>query len=243
MERLNSGNQKVRNYPFLMGQGVWLDSDKLDMEDSVGEVLKHGTLSLGFIGLAECLKALIGKHHGESEQAQKLGLDIIGYMRRFADKNGQKRPALTTPSSPPRRRGLSGRFVRIDKEKFGVIPGVTDRDYYTNSFHVPVYYDISAFDKIRLEAPLPSADQRRPHLLCGAGAGRRRVQQPEAFETVVRFMKESGVGYGLHQPPGGPGSGLRLYRRHRRRLCPGADAGRVRASAWKKLSELGVRNI
>ena len=199
MERYKiQATKKVRNYPFLMGQGVWLDSDKLDMEDSVGEILKHGTLTVGFIGLAECLKALIGKHHGESEQAQNLGLDIIGYMRRYVDRMAEKTgfnySLIATPAE-----GLSGRFVRIDKQKFGVIPGVTDRDYYTNSFHVPVYYEISAFDKIRLEAPY--------HQLTNGGhisyveLDGDVSNNLEAFETVVRFMKESGIGYGSINHP------------------------------------------
>ena len=144
--------KKVRNYPFLMGQGVWLDSDKLSPDDKVGEVLKHGTLTIGFIGLAECLKALIGKHHGESKEAQNLGLEIVGYMRKRMDEESKKTglnfSLIATPAE-----GLSGRFVRIDQKKYGIIPGVTDRDYYTNSFHIPVYYEINAFEKIRLEAP------------------------------------------------------------------------------------------
>ena len=129
----------MRNYPFLMGQGVWLDSDKLSRDDEVGEVLKHGTLTVGFIGLAECLKALIGKHHGESKEAQNLGLEIVGYMRKRMDEESKKTglnfSLIATPAE-----GLSGRFVRIDQKKYGIIPGVTDRDYYTNSFHIPVYY-------------------------------------------------------------------------------------------------------
>ena len=127
--------KKVRNYPFLMGQGVWLDSEGLGPDDSVAEVLKHGTLSVGFIGLAETLKALIGKHHGESAEAQELGLKIIQTMRDRTDleskKTGLNFSVLATPAE-----GLSGRFVRMDRERYGVIPGVTDRDYYTNSFHV-----------------------------------------------------------------------------------------------------------
>ena len=144
--------KRVRNYPFLMGEGVWIDSEKLGPDDEVGEVLKHGTLTLGFIGLAECLKALIGSHHGESEEAQNLGLEIVGHMRKRMDEASEKYhlnfSLIATPAE-----GLSGRFVRIDREKYGVIPGVTDRDYYTNSFHVPVYYPISAFEKIAREAP------------------------------------------------------------------------------------------
>ena len=158
----------VRNSPFLMGQGVWLDSEGLDWNDEVREVLKHGTLSIGFIGLAETLKALVGAHHGESEVARNLGLEIITYMRRRCDeasrKTGMNVTLLATPAE-----GLSGRFVKIDRRLFGEIPGVTDREYYTNSFHVPVYYDISAVEKIRIEAPLPRPDQCRTHLLCGIG--------------------------------------------------------------------------
>ncbi|MCC8121605.1 MAG: anaerobic ribonucleoside triphosphate reductase, partial [Oscillospiraceae bacterium] len=126
--------KKVRNFPFLMGQGVWLDSEKLDWDDEVREVLKHGTLSVGFIGLAETLKSLLGVHHGESEKAQALGLDIISHMRARMDAESEKRglnfSLLATPAE-----GLSGRFVKLDRERFGSIEGVTDRDYYTNSFH------------------------------------------------------------------------------------------------------------
>lgn len=144
--------KKARNYPFLMQQGIWLDSDNLKPDDEVREVLKHGTLTMGFIGLAETLKALTGYHHGESKEAQNLGLEIVGYMRQRMDqatkKHGMNFSLIATPAE-----GLSGRFVRMDAEKFGKIPGVTDREYYTNSFHIPVYYDISAWDKIKLEAP------------------------------------------------------------------------------------------
>lgn len=191
-------SKTVRNYPFLMGQGVWLDSDKLGLDDEVGEVLKHGTLTVGFIGLAECLKALIGAHHGESEEAQNLGLDIIGYMRKRMDEKsrqtGMNFSVIATPGE-----GLSGRFVKIDKQKYGIIPGVTDRDYYTNSFHIPVYYDISAFDKIRLEAPY--------HSLTNAGhisyveLDGDPLKNLDAFEKVIRYMKECGVGYGSVNHP------------------------------------------
>ena len=144
--------KKVRNYPFLMGQGIWLDSDKLGPDDTVGEVLKHGTLTVGFIGLAECLTALTGKHHGESRESQNLGLEIIGYMRKRMDDESRRTGLNFTLIATPAE-GLSGRFVRIDRKKFGEIPGVTDKDYYTNSFHIPVGFPITAFDKIRLEAP------------------------------------------------------------------------------------------
>ena len=190
--------KKVRNYPFLMGQGVWLDADKLGPDDEVGGVLKHGTLTVGFIGRAECLKALIGKHHGESPEAQNLGLDIIGYMRKrmdeMSEKTGFNYSLIATPAE-----GLSGRFVRIDKQKYGIIPGVTDRDYYTTSFHITVYYDISAFDKIRLEAPY--------HNLTNGGhisyieMDGDPLKNLDAFEKVVRCMKEAGIGYGSINHP------------------------------------------
>lgn len=191
-------SKKVKNYPFLMGQGVWLDSDKLGPEDSIAEVLKHGTLTVGFIGLAECLKALTGKHHGESKESQELGLKIIGRMRERmdeeAEKTGLNYSVIATPGE-----GLSGRFVRIDKKKYGIIPGVTDREYYTNSFHVPVYYSISAFDKIAIEAPY--------HALTNGGhityieLDGDPTQNLEAFEQVIRCMKESGIGYGAVNHP------------------------------------------
>ncbi len=199
LERLAiQSKKKVKNYPFLMGQGVWLGSDKLGPEDTVGEVLKQGTLTCGFIGLAECLKSLIGKHHGESEEAQNLGLEIVGHMRKRMDeateKTGLNFSLIATPAE-----GLSGRFVRIDAKKYGKIPGVTDRDYYTNSFHVPVYYKISAFDKIRLEAPY--------HALTNGGhisyveLDGDTVNNVEAFMKVIRYMKECNIGYGSINHP------------------------------------------
>ncbi len=188
----------VYNYPFLMGQGVWLDSEKLSWNDEVREVLKHGTLSVGFIGLAETLKCLIGEHHGESERAQNLGLEIIGHMRARMDAESDKRglnfSLLATPAE-----GLSGRFVKIDKKKYGIIPGVTDREYYTNSFHIPVYYPISAFDKIRLEAPY--------HNLTNAGhisyieMDGDPLQNLDAFEKIIRYMQKCGIGYGSVNHP------------------------------------------
>lgn len=191
-------SKKVKNYPFLMGQGVWIDSEKLSQEDTLEEVLKHGSLTVGFIGLAECLKALIGKHHGESEEAQNLGLEIIGFMRKRMDEETKKTGLNFTVIATPAE-GLSGRFVRMDKQRYGVIPGVTDREYYTNSFHVPVYYEISAFDKIKREAPY--------HELTNGGhityieLDGDPTQNLEAFEQVVRCMKESGVGYGSVNHP------------------------------------------
>ncbi len=144
--------KKVNNYPFLMGEGVWIDSDKLDYNEEVREVLRHGTLSVGFIGLAETLKALLGVHHGESEVAQNLGIDIVSHMRSRMDALSQQTHLNFTLLATPAE-GLSGRFIRMDRERFGEIEGVTDKEYYTNSFHIPVYYPISAYKKIQLEAP------------------------------------------------------------------------------------------
>ena len=191
-------HKKVRNFPFLMGEGVWLDSEKLKPDDEVREVLKHGTMSVGFIGLAEALVALIGEHHGQSDKAQNLGLDIISHMRERMDeqsaKTGLNFTLLATPAE-----GLSGRFVKIDKEKYGVIKGVTDREYYTNSFHIPVYFPISAFDKIAKEAPY--------HALTNAGhisyveLDGDPTKNLDAFEKVIRAMHDAGIGYGSINHP------------------------------------------
>ncbi len=190
--------KKVRNFPFLMGQGVWLDSETLGWEDEIREVLKHGTLSMGFIGLAETLKALIGQHHGESQQAQNMGLEIIGHMRARCDEKAKETGMNVTLLATPAE-GLSGRFVRLDRERFGVISGVTDREYYTNSFHIPVYFPIGAVEKIQTEAPY--------HALTNAGhisyveLDGDTAQNLEAFEKIVRLMKESGIGYGSINHP------------------------------------------
>lgn len=191
-------HKKVYNYPFLMGEGVWLDSDKLRWEDEVGEVLKHGTLTVGFIGLAEALKQLVGAHHGQSEASQNLGLEIISHMRSRCDARSREQKMNYTLIATPAE-GLSGRFVKIDREKFGEISGVTDREYYTNSFHIPVYFPISAHEKIRLEAPY--------HALTNAGhityveLDGDPLQNLDAFEHIVRAMKEAGVGYGSINHP------------------------------------------
>ena len=188
----------ARNFPFLMGEGVWMDSDKLGPDDEVRAVLKHGTLSIGFCGLAECLVALTGKHHGENQSAQKLGLKIVKYIRDYCDKKsnqlGMNVTCLATPAE-----SLAGRLLRSDKAKYGVIKGVTDREYYTNSFHVPVYYHLPAMQKIDIEAPY--------HALTNAG----HISYVEldgdpsknlaAFERIVRHMKEAGIGYGSINHP------------------------------------------
>ena len=191
-------SKKMYNFPFLLGQGVWLDSEKLKPNDRLRKILKHGTLSIGFIGLAECLKALIGKHHGESEEAQKLGLKIVKFMREKCDEYCKQYnlnfTCLATPAE-----GLSGRFTSIDKAIYGRIKGVTDREYYTNSFHVPVYYNISVVDKIKKEAPY--------HAFTNAGhisyieLDGDTANNVEAFEQIVRIMKENNMGYAAINHP------------------------------------------
>ena len=191
-------HKKVRNFPFLMGQGVWLGSKDLDIDDEVGEVLKNGTLSIGFIGLAETLVALTGKHHGECVESRNLGQEIVSFMREYCDRKSEETGLNFTLLATPAE-GLSGRFVRIDKKKFGIIPGVTDRDYYTNSFHVPVYYPISAYEKLKIEAPY--------HALTNAGhisyveLDGDTAKNIEAFEQIVRFMQQIGIGYGSINHP------------------------------------------
>jgi anaerobic ribonucleoside-triphosphate reductase len=190
--------KKVYNFPFLMGQHVWRGSENLKWDEEVREVLKHGTLTMGFIGLAETLVALRGKHHGESEESQNLGLEIVGFMRRFLDEKAQQHKLNYTLIATPAE-GLSGRFVRLDRQKFGVLPGITDRDYYTNSFHIPVYYPINAFKKISLEAPY--------HALTNAGhityveMDGDPLKNLDAFEKIVRHMHDTGVGYGSINHP------------------------------------------
>ena len=191
-------HKTVRNFPFLMGQGIWLDSDKLAPDDEIREVLKHGTLTVGFIGLAEALVALYGRHHGESDEMQAKGLAIVGHMNDFTLRKGGETglnfSLIATPAE-----GLSGRFVRIDKERYGSIPGVTDREYYTNSFHVPVYYPLTAYEKIQKEAPY--------HALTPGGhityveLDGDTANNLEAFMVVVRCMHDAGVGYGSINHP------------------------------------------
>lgn len=199
LERMEvQGNKKMKNFPFLMGQGVWKGSETLGPEDTLKDVIKEGTLTVGFIGLAECLIGLIGKHHGESEEAQELGIKIISHMReRMEQASDQYELNFSVIATPAE--GLSGRFTRMDKKAYGEIKGITDKEYYTNSFHVPVYHKISAFDKIRIEAPY--------HELTNAGhityieLDGNPSDNLEAFETIIKAMKEQGIGYGSVNHP------------------------------------------
>ncbi len=191
-------SKHIYNYPFLMGQGIWLDSDHLTLQDDLREVLKHGTLSIGFIGLAETLTSLYGRHHGQGEDIQEKGKQIIGFMRTFCDRKSEEHrmnfSLLATPAE-----GLSGRFIRMDQKRYGKLKGITDREYYTNSFHIPVWQPISVYDKIRLEAPY--------HALCNAGhisyveLDGDTARNVEAFESVVRCMHDLGIGYGSINHP------------------------------------------
>ena len=191
-------SKHVYNFPFLLGQGVWMDSEKLKPQDRLRKVLKHGTLTIGFIGLAECLKALIGKHQGESEEAQKLGLKIVKFMREKANEFTKKHNLNITLIATPAE-GLSGRFTNIDKAIYGKIKGVTDREYYTNSFHIPVYYNISAARKLKLEGPY--------HALTNGGhisyveLDGDTAMNTKAFEKVIRMMHDNGIGYGAINHP------------------------------------------
>ena len=191
-------NKRCYNFPFLLGEGVWTDGEKLKPTDRLRKILKHGTLTFGFIGLAECLKALTGKHHGEDKKAQKLGLEIIEFMRKKADEYSEKYnlnfSLIATPAE-----GLSGRFINIDKAIYGKIKGVTDREYYTNSFHIPVYYNISIVDKLKLEGPY--------HTYTNGGhisyieVDGDTAMNVEAFEKIVRLMHDNNIGYGAINHP------------------------------------------
>ncbi|MBR3199440.1 MAG: anaerobic ribonucleoside triphosphate reductase [Bacilli bacterium] len=191
-------SKSKNNFKFLLGSHVWLNSEKLDNNSKIRTVLKHGTLSIGFIGLAETLKALIGEHHGESDKAQKLGLEIIKHMREKCDEYTKEYnlnfTCLATPAE-----GLSGRFVAIDRSIYGKIKGVTDRDYYTNSFHVPVYYKTTVKHKMEIEG--------KYHKYTNAGhisyveLDGDTVNNVDAFEKVVRIMHDSDIGYGAINHP------------------------------------------
>ncbi|MCL1854687.1 MAG: anaerobic ribonucleoside triphosphate reductase [Clostridia bacterium] len=191
-------NKKVRNFPFLMGEGVWIDSEKLGWNDSLREIIKHGTLSIGFIGLAETLVALRGAHHGEDVSSQNLGLEIIGFMRKYCDELSEKRKLNYTLLATPAE-GLSGRFAKLDQGRYGNISGITDRKYYTNSFHVPVHFSINAFEKIAIEAPY--------HELTNAGhisyieMDGDPSKNLDAFEKIIRHMHDQGIGYGSINHP------------------------------------------
>jgi len=184
---------KVKDMPFIMGQGLYLDSENLKSEDVIEEAIKHGTVSVGFIGLAEALTALTGRHHGQDEESQLLGQEIIAFMRNKIDEAAEEYNLNYTLLATPAE-GLSGRFVNLDRKEFGLIPRVTTKEYYTNSFHIPVDYPVSSFEKISLEGAY--------HKYCNAGhisyveMASPPVHNPEAVEAIIRHMRDSDVGYG-----------------------------------------------
>ena len=181
-----------------MGQGIWQGSDSLSLEDSVSSLLNQGTLSIGFIGLAECLKAMMGYHHGESKEAQQMGLTIINTMYLFCEKESKSRNLNITLLATPAE-GLSGRFTSIDRNKFGILEGITDREYYTNSFHVPVYYECSIDYKLSIEGPY--------HAITPAGhisyveIDGDPSRNIDAMEDIVRLMRQANIGYGSINHP------------------------------------------
>ena len=187
-----AARRKAKNFPFLMCQHVYLGSERLLPDDEIREVIKNGSMAIGFIGLAETLVALFGKHHGESEESQKKGIEIISRMKAITDDYSKKEKMnysiIATPAE-----GCSGRLLRATRKRFGTVKGVTDREYFTNSVHVPVWFKISAYDKIRLEAPY--------HPLCEGGIisyielDYDATKNLEAFESLVLAMAESGMTY------------------------------------------------
>jgi len=186
-------NLRGRDFPFLMGQHLYINSENIGPSDTIEEAIKHGTLTIGFIGLAECLVALTGEHHGQSQASQALGISIVSHMRRRCDEASKKHSLnyslLATPAEQ-----LSGKFTKMDRDRFGELPGVTDKTWYTNSFHVPVEYEITALDKIAIEGPY--------HKYCNAGhisyveLESAPGQNIEAYERLIRAMAEADMGYG-----------------------------------------------
>ena len=182
----------AKQFPLLM-RSLWSGAEELSPDETIEKVINQGTLSIGFIGLAECLKALVGAHHGESDEAQQLGLRIVDYMRcrcnEFSEKYHHNFSLLATPAE-----GLSGKFTKIDRKKFGVLEGITDRDYYTNSNHVPVYYKCSARHKAEVEAPYHEMT-RAGHIFYVEMDG-DATHNPQAIMNVVDMMDHYNMGYG-----------------------------------------------
>lgn len=218
-------NLKVKDMPFLMGQSLYLDSDDLKIDDAIGQAIQHGTLAIGFIGLAEALTVLTGRHHGEDTKSQGLGLEIVGKMRQFVDLMMEEYQLNFSLVATPAE-GLSGRFISIDQERYGLIPGVTDKEYYTNSFHVPVSFSISSFDKISLEGPY--------HKYCNGGhISYVEMSSPpngnkEAMETIIRHMADSDMGYGGVNFPIDFCTGCALQGMINEEKCPSCGSTEIR---------------
>ena len=184
--------KKVYNYPFVFGQKLYMGSENLNETDEIRDALKNASLSIGFVGLAECLKVLIGKHHGESKEAQKLGLEIVQHLRDMTDKFTKETHMNWSTFATPAE-NFAGVALRACKKQFGIVKGVTDREYFSNSFHIPVYYPIKAMEKINIEAPY--------HAKCNAGAisyiemDGDPLKNTKAFESIVRAMVKADMGY------------------------------------------------
>lgn len=193
LDRLETiSRRKAKNYPFLMGQHLYMDSEKLMPDDEIRDVVKHGSMTAGFIGLSEALVALTGMHHGESAASQELGLRIVKFMNDYMDETSKKLKLNFGVMGSPAE-GCSGRLLRLTRKKFGIVDGVTDKEYFTNSFHIDVRYNISAYDKIQLEAPY--------HQYCPAGQisylelTADAVNNLDGLETLVDAMCDAGMGY------------------------------------------------
>lgn len=193
LDRLETiSRRKAKNYPFLMGQHLYIDSEKLMPDDEIREVVKHGSMTAGFIGLSEALVALTGMHHGESATSQELGLRIVKFMNDYMDETSKKLKLNFGVMGSPAE-GCSGRLLRLTRKKFGIVDGVTDKEYFTNSFHIDVRYNISAYDKIQLEAPY--------HQYCPAGQisylelTADAVNNLDGLEALVDAMCDAGMGY------------------------------------------------
>ena len=191
-------NLRVKNLPFLMGQGLYEDSKDLDPDDRIEKAIRHGTLGIGFVGLAEALVALTGHHHGETDEAEQLGLDIVRHLRLRADLACEKYDLNFSLIGSPAE-STAGAFLRADRSEYGVIPGVTDKEYYTNSHHIPVNFHISAYRKIKLEAPFHELENGG-HITYVELDG-DTAKNPEAVMSVVKCMHDSGIGYGAVNHP------------------------------------------
>jgi ribonucleoside-triphosphate reductase len=221
-------NLRVRDFPFLMGQKLYHESENLEPNDPIEKAIKHGTLSIGFIGLAECLVALTGNHHGENGGAQAQGISIVSHMRQICDnaceKYGLNFSLLATPAEQ-----LSGKFVAMDVEKYGIIPGITDKKWYTNSFHIPVECPVTASEKIAIEGHY--------HAYCNAGhisyveLASAPCNNIEAYEKIIRAMSEADMGYGAVNFPLDICKDCGMQGLHQSETCPtcgSADISRVR---------------
>lgn len=216
---------KVGDMPFVMGQGLYMGSKELKPDDTIEQVIINGTLSLGFIGLAEALVALTGEHHGQNEESRELGMQIISHMKKRIDEASEQYNLNFTLLATPAE-GLSGRFVKLDRKEYGIIPGVTNKEYYTNSFHIPVNYSISSYDKIGIEGPF--------HKFCNAGhisyveMSSPPINNPKAVESIIRCMIENDMGYGAINYPVDFCTSCNLFGVINENECPSCGSSRIR---------------